>query len=81
MLNIGRSLELLSILIHGRILQYMEHGCQPRLSVVYYSTARLPAEATVVYYCTARLPAEATVVYYSTAWLPAEATVVYYSIL
>ena len=47
----------------------MEHGCQPRLSVVYYSTARLSAETTVVYCSTARLPAKAicSILQYSTA--------------
>ena len=49
-------------------LQYtvVQRGCQPRLSVVYYSTTRLSAETSVVYYSTARLSAEATVVYCGT---------------
>ena len=49
------------------------------VTVVQYSTTRLPAEAAVVYCSTARLPDEATVVYYSTQRLTAEPTVVYYS--
>ena len=67
-LHEGRSLGVLSRLIYCRILQYMKHGCQPRLSVVYYSTARLSAEAAAVYYSTARLTAEVAVVYCSTTY-------------
>ena len=52
-------------------LQYtmVQHSNQPRLSVVYYSTARLPAEASVVYCGTTWLPAEAicSILQYNTA--------------